>query len=96
MKIIRKANDVWKESGLLDRRLPSEQEYGSGLDQEAMNLLFQYDITNSDLWRYDSSDSTFPDIYEGIQAAKQGDNHRLQEALEARFGKKRWFDKRLV
>lgn len=74
------------KNSFLNRRIPKEIEFGYGLDQEAMNLLYKYDITNSNLWRFDDPNSKFQDIYLGIQQAKNGNNEALKEALHSRFG----------
>jgi len=76
-------------------KAPQEGQYGNGLDEEAMGMLKQYDITAEKLFRYDSATAPMKDIYEGIQAAKQGNNSALLAALEARFGKKNFWQKKL-
>ena len=76
-------------------RVPGETEFGFGLNEEAMKLLSQYNINNENLFRYDSSDSGFQDIYAGLQAAKSGDIETLKQALEARFGKKHFWQKNI-
>jgi hypothetical protein len=60
-----------------------------------MELLKQYDIKNTDLFRYDDEASHFKDIYLAIQEAKKGNIEVLKNALEARFGKKKWFQKNI-
>ena len=84
-----------KEAGLFSKPAPTEGQFGYGLNEEAMNLLFQYDINPQELFKYDTPNSTMPDIYEGIQQAKNGDIESLRNALEARFGKKGLLQKRL-
>ena len=60
--------------------------YGQGLNPNVMKLLKQYNIGPHELFEYDTANSNFPDIYEGIQKAKQGDLASLQMALKKRFG----------
>lgn len=99
MKLIKTANktkiklskkewtDIGKKAGWFSKdTVPTENEYGYGLDQEAMDLLKRYDIKGSNLWRFDDPSSKFQDIYEGIQEAKNGNNEVLRKALENRFG----------
>jgi hypothetical protein len=76
-------------------KAPEEGQFGHGLSNEAMKLLWHYDITPSELFRYDDPNTGFKDIYEGIQAAKAGDIGALKAALEGRFGKKNIFQKKL-
>lgn len=75
--------------------VPGPMQFGHGLNAEAMNLLKQYDIEPEQLFRYDDPQSKFQDIYAGIQAAKSGDVGALKKALEVRFGKRSWIQKRL-
>lgn len=85
---------IGKQAGWFsDNDVPSEGQYGSGLDRDAMKLLKSYDITSDKLWRYDSPQSDMPDIYDGIQKAKAGDNDALRKALENRFGTKNWLQR---
>jgi hypothetical protein len=86
---------IGKKAGWTGNSIPKENEFGYGLDQKAMDLLFQYDITNSDLWRYDSPDSSFKEIYNGLQEAKKGNLEALKSALESKFGKIKWHQKRI-
>jgi hypothetical protein len=67
-------------------QVPGVNQFGNGLNQEAMKLLAQYHIGPHDLFRYDTPNSEFQDVYEGIQAAKQGDIAALKTALKSRFG----------
>ena len=64
-----------------------ENQFGYGLGQEAMAILAQYHIGPHDLFRYDTPNSAFPEVFEGIQKAKQGDLDSLKMALQSRFGK---------
>lgn len=76
-------------------KVPGPEEFGYGLNAEAMKLLKQYDIGPSDLFRYMGPNTPFADIYAGIQAAQKGDNATLQKALEQRFGKNNLMQRRL-
>ena len=68
-------------------QVPEENQFGHGLSQDAMKILKQYHIGPHDLFRYDTPNSEFQDIYEGIEAAKHGDVFELKMALQKRFGK---------
>lgn len=66
-----------------------------GLNQEAMEILAQYDIGPHNLYRYDSPETGFENIYIALQKAKGGDNSELRQALEKQFGKRSWWQRRL-
>ena len=87
--------NMGKKAGWFSPNVPGENEFGHGLNQEAMGLLKQYDITATNLFKYDDPSSSFQDIYQGIQGAKQGNIESLRMALEGRFGKKKWFQKNI-
>ena len=91
----------WYKKASLDKeaigapKAPGKGQHGHGLGDEAMKLLWQYDIEPGNLWRYDSPDSPMKEVYEGIQRAKQGDIEALRQALESRFGKKNILQKKI-
>ena len=74
---------------------PLPGQFGQGLNAEAMNMLKQYDIKPTDLFRFDTDQTPFKDIYMGIQEAKKGNNTALKTALEKRFGHNGWWQRRL-
>lgn len=67
--------------------VPGENQFGNGLNSAAMSILSQYHIGPNDLFRYDTPNSEFPEIFAGIQKAKHGDLDALKSALQSRFGK---------
>ena len=69
-------------------KIPAEGEFGYGLNAEAMKMLAKYQIGVTDLFRYDTPNSFYPDIYNGIQEAKKGNNEPLKKALVAQFEKR--------
>lgn len=78
---------IGKTAGWLSGpNVPSSGEFGYGLDAEAMSLLAKYQL-DQELFKYDSPNSGYPELYEGIQAAKQGNNEVLRQALVAQFEK---------
>jgi len=87
---------IGKKAGWFSAKIPQEGEFGYGLNQEAMNLLKQYDIKNTDLFRYDTQSSNFKDIYLGIQEAKKGNIQALKDALKSRFGENKWYQNTLI
>ena len=70
-------------------QVPEENQFGHGLSQDAMKILKQYHIGPHDLFRYDTPNSEFQDIYEGIEAAKHGDVFELKMALQKKIWKTR-------
>ena len=86
----------WIKEALGPPKAPQKGFYGHGLSDEAMKLLWQYDIGPDQLFKYDDPNSGLQDIYQGIQAAKQGDIESLRQALENRFGKKSWHQKKVL
>ena len=84
-----------KVAGILSTPVPKPGQFGLGLNEEAMKMLKQYDIYPNDLYEYDDPSSHHKEIYTGIQAAKQGNNAALQQALESTFGKNKPWQKNL-
>ena len=81
----------WKSIGktagwLSGPSVPAEGEFGFGLDAEAMGLLAKYQL-DQELFKYDTPNSGYPELYEGIQAAKQGNNEALRQALVNQYEK---------
>lgn len=75
--------------------VPSENEFGFGLNEDAMKILKQYGIGQNQLYRFDSPQGGFTEIYDAIQKAKKGDNSFLKPALEKQFGKKNFLNRML-
>ena len=68
-------------------KVPSKGEFGAGLNADAMKLLAQYGIDATELFRYDTPETGYPALNAGIQAAKNGDNEALRQALIDQFEK---------
>ena len=91
-KSIKMSKSEWQSIGktagwLSSPSAPVEGEFGFGLDAEAMKMLAKYQIDSTELFKWDTPNSGYPAIYEGIQAAKNGNNELLRQALVAQFEK---------
>lgn len=90
------ASLIRREAMVFESPIPQEGDIGFGLSEAAMRLLAPYGIRLHNLRQFDSPDSRYKAVYEGIQAAKQGGLEGLavlDKALKETFKRDEWWKK---